>query len=284
MTTDLDPQDHFLTMNGLRFHYLEWGSKDLEPVILLHGAWWHAHVWDTLASALCLQHRILALDQRGHGETDWADDYAWQRWIEDLEAFVTALNLQRFALVGHSMGGWIAYMFAAQHPELVSRLVVEDIGPDQRTPTLEQIQAQAAMLTDQVWAQPNEAIAAIREAVPLAREAELRYAVSHNLRPRPEGGLGWRYDTRRRSTGRLSRRPDAERQWEALRAIECPVLLMRGTRGILAADTAERMAAAIPDCRLVELPESGHNLHMENPEAFLQQVRDFLAEGSEPLQ
>src|SRR2546423_813595 len=98
-------QDRSIALNGLRFHYRDWGNEGAQPLVLLHGLSSHARSWDRFATAMQSDFRVLALDQRGHGETEWADDYYADRMVEDVDAFITALGLERIALLGLSMGG-----------------------------------------------------------------------------------------------------------------------------------------------------------------------------------
>src|SRR5262249_39823168 len=121
---------HELTLNGLRFHYLDWGNDDAEPLLLLHGFTGHAHVWDYVAGELRDDFRVVALDQRGHGDSEHADLYGSVPMVDDLAAFVDALALEHFALLGQSMGGINAFIYTAEHGDRVKRLVLGDIGPE----------------------------------------------------------------------------------------------------------------------------------------------------------
>src|SRR5512143_497316 len=100
-------QEKFIALNGLQFHYLDWGKTDAPVIIALHGFTSLARTWDTVARALSDRYRFLALAQRGHGETEWADGYTLNSALGDLDAFVSALDVKSFVLLGHSMGGWI---------------------------------------------------------------------------------------------------------------------------------------------------------------------------------
>ena len=130
MTTSIEVQDALVQLNGLSFHYRDWGNPTAQPLLLLHGFTVHARSWDTFAAAMRDRYRVIALDQRGHGETEWASDYHPDRMVEDIDAFVRALGLRRFVLLGLSMGGRNAFTYAALHPEEVERLIIVDIGPD----------------------------------------------------------------------------------------------------------------------------------------------------------
>ena len=112
----MDPvQDKFISLNGLQFHYLDWGKPDAPVIVALHGFTSLARTWDTVARALSDRYRVLVPDQRGHGETEWADSYSLDAAIQDLDAFVSALEVKSFTLLGHSLGGLIGYFYAATH-------------------------------------------------------------------------------------------------------------------------------------------------------------------------
>ena len=104
-----EPQSQYVLLNGLRFHYLDWGNDSAQPLKLLHGFTSHAHSWATFARAMQDCYHVLALDQRGHGESGRTSDYTPNAMIEDVRAFAHALHLDKFALLGLSMGGWNAY-------------------------------------------------------------------------------------------------------------------------------------------------------------------------------
>ena len=274
MTTEVEVQDKTVTLNGLRFHYRDWDNPGAQPLVLLHGFTSHARGWDTVARAMRDRFRVLALDQRGHGETEWAADYAPERMVEDIDAFVRELGLRRFALLGLSMGGRNAYTYTALHPEEVERLVIVDIGPDIMPEGMARIQA--GVQAPDVFDDPEDAVRAARAANPRAPEDELRHRILNNLMRRDDGRWTWRYDKALRAEGRPPR-PDAAAVWELLPRITCPTLLVRGAESdVLSRETAERMVQTIPNCRLVEVPDCGHSVSLENPSGFLAAVRPFL--------
>src|SRR5437660_12709589 len=126
------PRDHTVALHGLRFHYTEHGEREAPVVVMLHGVTGHARTWDEEAAALASRYRVLALDQRGHGDSDPAPhaDYTVAALSADLTAFADSLRIARASIVGLSMGGRVAIAFAGQAPQRVERLVVVDIGPD----------------------------------------------------------------------------------------------------------------------------------------------------------
>ena len=276
-TTQSSVLDKTVTLNGLRFHYLDWGNAEAQPLICLHGFTSHAHSWDTFAAAMRDRYHVLALDQRGHGATDWATDYHPLRRVEDLEAFVAALRLSRFALVGLSMGGWTAFMYAARQPSMVERLVIVDIAPEIDPRGSQRITNNTQ--AGDVFRDPDEAVGLMRAQNPRPPEAELRARTVHNLIQRDDGSWTWRYDVGlRNGTYTIRAAPEeAPATWASLRNITCPTLLVRGVDSdILSPELAQRMLESIPDCRLVEVPDSGHAVPLDNPSGFLKAVQPFL--------
>src|SRR5437868_6315120 len=122
--------DQFITLNGLRFHYLEWPHAGAQTMLLVHGFAGHALSWDVFAEAMAAHYRVLAIDQRGHGETEWADEYGSEQSVADLSAFIDALDLQHIILVGHSMGGRNAILYLSRRPDKVDKFILIDMGPE----------------------------------------------------------------------------------------------------------------------------------------------------------
>src|SRR5665811_202315 len=104
MTDGAQPTSNTVQIRGLNLHYLEWGNPTATPMVLLHGLSSAAGAWRRVAQHFAAEYRIIALDQRGHGESEWAaaDSYGSDNFIADLHAFVDALGLERFVLIGHS--------------------------------------------------------------------------------------------------------------------------------------------------------------------------------------
>ena len=124
----MTPRDEFIELNGLSFHYRDFGGRG-QPLVLLHGLASNARIWDMTAPLLAERFRVLALDQRGHGLSGKPDDgYDFQSVAGDLHAFLEAIGLERPALAGHSWGGNVALQFAADRPDAVSGLILVDGG------------------------------------------------------------------------------------------------------------------------------------------------------------
>ena len=195
MGTEVRVHDRFVTVNGLRMHYLDWGEHVAPPIVLLHGLGTEAHMWDTVASAMVLEDgvRVVVPDLRGHGQTDWAPDYAVERWVEDLHDFVGALDLPPIALVGISMGGGHAWRYTAAHPDTVARLVVVDIAPENERAGMARIAA-AFCDTPDVFDELADAIPVLRAVYPTAPDGALWPRLVDNVIRHDDGRWTWRYD------------------------------------------------------------------------------------------
>ena len=213
MTTTVQPTDVMVTCNGMNFHYLDWGNEGAPVMLLLHGLRGHAHAWDDVAERFCGDYRVLALDQRGRGETDWAPrgDYSTDAFVADLEEFCYTLGLEKFVLVGHSMGGRNSMAFAGRNPDMLEKLVIVDIGPD-----IDPVGS--ARITRELVDIPLEfdsfedALRHVMGQNRFASEAVMRRRLTYQTRELPSGRIGCRYDPeireqRRNGTGATPPRP-----------------------------------------------------------------------------
>ena len=192
------PDSHHLLLGRMRFHYLDWGIKGLPPVVFLHGGGLNAHTWDIVCAALRRERHCLALDQRGHGESEWSPemDYATESHAGDVGAFVDALKLERFVLVGMSLGGANGLAWAGRHSQRLAGLVMIDVGPEVRAEGVRKIAAFTSEAT------PLDSVEQYVERAlsfnPRRNRELLRRSLLHNLRRMPDGRFMWKYDQRHR--------------------------------------------------------------------------------------
>jgi esterase len=273
------PKSSRVKANGINIHYLEWGDPKAPPVVLLHGLRGHAHSWDDFSLALSAKYRVIALDQRGRGETDWAPDgdYTTPAFAADTEAFCEALSLESFILVGHSMGGRNGIMFAARNPKRVAAFAICDVGPD--------IQAHgAARIRQELLDAPEEfesldaAVARTCAENPLAPEPVIRRRVQYQTKPLPGGRVTWRYDPVIRDQIRSNTRPAPPDFWGMWSGIKCPVLIVRGAEtDILAKEVVQRMLESKPRGETVEISRAAHMVFEDNPPEFNAKVSGWMA-------
>jgi pimeloyl-ACP methyl ester carboxylesterase len=272
-------QDKFITINGLRLHYLEWGKPAKEAIILLHGFNNCAATWLPFANKIASNHYVLALDFRGHGDSQWSEEkrYKNEHLAGDLTAFIETLHLEQVSLIGHSMGGNVALKYAAAHPEKVSCLVVVDIGPEMSR-RVEARSARMRAAKKDTYPTLDGVVAYLEAADPYAPRDLLGQEAAHLTRKLPDGRFTWKQHQMFIELGTKKTGPaSSEEKWQMLRQVSCPVLILRGQESdILNEVVALRMLAEMPNARLVNIEGAGHYVHRDNPARFEKEVRRFL--------
>lgn len=274
-------QDKFITINSLNLHYVEWGTPGRPSIMLLHGFQSNAHTWDTFSQAMANTYHVLALDQRGHGDTDWAPDgdYTPDAFIRDIVGFIDALNVVPTILVGHSMGGRHAAMVAADYPDKATKVVIVDTPAEMPPAILDMIAQQPASDTPpepETFASFEDVIRNGIAQYPLTPEAELRHANYHNLYRGADGKWRWRWDLALLERRRLNRSLQLD-LYAYLQRVQCPTLLIRGQQSpLLTPGIAQKMVQHLPHGRLVEIPDTAHTVNADKAEAFNALTADFL--------
>jgi pimeloyl-ACP methyl ester carboxylesterase len=277
-------QDKFITINRLNLHYVEWGTSGHPAIVLLHGFQSNAHTWDNFSQAMANTYHVLALDQRGHGDTDWAPDgdYTPDAFIRDIVGFIDALNVAPTILVGHSMGGRHAAMVAADYPEKAAKVVIVDTAAEMPPAILDRMAQQPATDTPpepETFASFEEVIRSGIAQYPLTPEAELRHANYHNLYRGADGQWRWRWDLGLLERRRLNRSLQLD-LYPYLQRVQCPTLLIRGQQSpLLTPEIAQKMVQHLPRGRLVEIPDTAHTVNADKAEAFNSLTADFLQEA-----
>lgn len=259
---------------GLRLAYLEAGVPGRPPVLLLHGGAAHAHWFDAVLPALAARHHVVALDQRGHGESQWAipPAYASEDFASDLLSVLDHLSWTRASLVGHSMGGHNVLAFAAWHPSRLRALAVVDGRPSLPSERLAQMR-ERGQRPARLHPSLADAVAAFRLLPPetIADPALLAHLAGAGIVER-DGGFAYRFDP----ACYASRQPVD--LWPLLPKVVVPTLILRGERSpVLPKDLAERLRDALPRATLCEVPEAYHHVLLDRPAAVATALLDFLA-------
>lgn len=267
------PQLKFVELAGLRMAYREWGdSNAADAVVLLHGITSSSLSWVRVAPRLAAGSRVIAVDLKGHGDSDKpATGYQLADQADEVQALCSALGLRAISLIGHSWGGGIALMLAARGALAIERLVLEDPGVGQRTLTAEQMaerQRTRAMYAGMVGLSPEEAEARVR----------------------PNLALGWteedvagKVDAAMKGSRTAVEAVFAENgQWNLIDlfgVLRCPTLLVRAevARGGIVGEDALAQAKLNPLVRVLTIPEADHNIHRGQFQAFMAEVEPFLA-------
>ena len=272
------PGEHDVSVGQLRFRYLDWGTKGLRPILFLPGGALTAHTWDLCCLALRDEFHCIALDQRGHGDTDWAPDadYSIGAQREDIRGFADRLGFDRFVLVGQSMGAINGLAFAVTHPERLSALVMIDAGPEVRRRGSSRIREFV-----NGGAKPETLEEIIERALafnPRRDPQILRRSLMHNLRPQPDGSWSWKYDRSRfQRLDQDTHLAERRRLADNLANVTCPALVVRGAESdVFHQDDAERLAQNFPNGRQITIAQAGHTVQGDNPKDLVAVLRDFL--------
>ena len=275
-TVENEPVDRYVKVNGLNLHYLEWGDPGSPAIMMLHGIQQQAHSWDFISLPLSVDYRVIAVDQRGHGDSDWSpdEDYSTDAYVGDVEALVSALGLQDFHLIGHSMGGRNSLAWASGRPGTLKSLTIVDTGPETQRRGSDRIQ-RFRELPDELDTL-EEFAQRVMEYTGRSREQTLG-ALKYSIRQREDGKWTWKYDTVIRRRGFRAPAWTSEQLWAGWRRIDCPALVVRGARSdIFADETMMRMAAEHHDCTTVTVDNAGHLVQGDNPPDFLKAVKGLL--------
>jgi esterase len=266
-------QDKFVTLNGLRIHYLDWGGDGKQPFIMLHGIGRVAHSFDHIAPRFQKDYHVIAMDMRGHGDSAWSPEGAYlvEDYEKDLDAFVQQLNLRNLVLLGNSTGGRVVQVYAGMHPDRMARLIVEDVGP-QRTNEIASGFARRVQQEENGWASEDELVASLmRGGGTVAEELQRNYAHFGSKR-REDGRIVWKRDPN------LVKGFVVTDLWQYVSKITCPTIyILGGGSSIVPADTQRQLKETLPKVEITMMPKLGHYPHQEAPEEYMKIVQAFLA-------
>lgn len=268
-----------LVVNGVRLRYFDWGNETKPVMVCLHGHTGDSSIWREFAEAMSPHYRVLTVDQRGHGGSDWAEDgYSRDQFVDDLTVFIDTLGLSRVTLVGLSMGGWNTLLYTPLHPTLVEKAVIVDIAPE------------ASEESKQMWGSrpptPLEfdsfehAIRWGREYSPWSTDERYQSDMSAKLHEREDGKWTWNADPVLYNMQLEDNRSEdlIKRYWTSLSKFTCPILEVRGGESPLVSDTiVARMEQANQTYfSSVTVDGAGHVVPVDRPKEFIDVVGKFL--------
>ena len=272
--------------DGNAIHVLEWSSEGV-PLVLVHGFGNEAHIWDDFAPLVAPHYRVIAIDQRGHGESahDPQLRYDYEYLVADLEAVTKALGIDRFVLIGHSLGGRAAMLFAGQHPERLAGLVIVDSAPEFDVRGTTRIRQEAEQ-RDPSFGSVAEYARVLAHNFPAGQPQALARMARHELKQRADGRFERRIDPRFMA-GRVAATPaeqearereTAKRLWESLARIPCPTLVVRGAASdVMSPEVADKMVdEVLAKGTLAVVPQAAHSVMTDNPSGFNEAVAAFV--------
>ncbi|MGB3711962.1 MAG: alpha/beta hydrolase [Erythrobacter sp.] len=288
------PTSQTFISQRLRLNYEDWGAsaakRDAPPLILVHGGRDHARSWDWTAEALSDEYRVIAMDHRGHGDSDWVSDgnYSVGDMVYDLAQLIHQLGVGPVRIVSHSMGGNVALRYAGTFPDMVEKLVaIEGLGPSPKrlaemreTPyperTAEWIakKRKAAGRTPRKYESIETAFARMIEENSYLTEDQARHLTIHGVNRNEDGTYSWKFDPH------LNVWPVEDVADEFLRAtwaaIECPTLLLYGADSWASNPEGDGRLDHFKTAEVVEFEKAGHWLHHDQFDRFTATVRNFL--------
>ena len=268
------PADRFVTVNGLRIHFLDWGADGKPPLIMLHGIGRIAHTFDHIAPHFAPNYHVMAVDMRGHGDSDWDPKGAYlvEDYTKDIEGLAAELHLRDITIWGNSTGGRVAQVFAGLHPELVSTVIAEDVGPERPTQVAESVTRQLKQEDEKGWASEDELLAQLKTSNPRTPEEILRAYAHYGSKRRPDGRVIWKRDPA------IGNGFVPTELWRFVRQIKSPIIYVLGGRStIVPAVTQDELKKALPQAQIATIPGVGHYPSEENTQAYLAIVDRFLA-------
>jgi len=257
------------SVDGATIHYRAWGEAGKPGLVLVHGGAAHSRWWDHVAPALSQTHRIISLDLSGHGDSDRRDEYSMAQWAREVIGVAEAQQVSDgLIVVGHSMGGLVAFETARTFPEQISRIAMVDSPIHEHVPPdeLERRRRRASNLGT-VYPERNEALARFH-LIPEQIDA-LEFVLDHiretSVRAVPEGWT-WKFDPRIF----MHESVDLDQPFPA----SVPVWYLRAERGIVPPELLDSMRRHLGSSLTVtEIAHATHHAMVDQPLALIAAIQ-----------
>ena len=282
MAPSTKPREQYIEANGFNFHFLEWGDpREKNAIIFLHGYIETSKIWLDVGSDLGREFRTIAIDARGYGKSQYApnQDYSRTAQIEDLEAIIENLKLRSVKIVGQAMGGATAICYAAEHPEMVSALVLIAAAPEVLRSGMES--ARRLLSTAEEFPSMAAASDAVRPFYPYATSEQLERRINSALHLQ-NGRYRWNFDPAFRDpTIRPAPADPTQKRyndlWDSTDKIQCPVMLVRGAEtDMMTPEAVQRLHRRIVGSRISLIEGAGHPVPTDQPSMLSLNIREFL--------
>jgi esterase len=267
------PADKFVSVNGLKLHYLDWGGEGKPVLVMIHGIDRHAHTFDHVAPHFIDRYHVFAIDMRGHGESEWDPDgrYFVEDYVRDFEAMADALRWRDITVWGNSTGGRVAQVFAGAHPDRVARVISEDVGPERPRQIADNYGRRAAA-EQEGWPSEDALLEQLKRSNPRTPEANLRTYVRYATMRDAGGRVIWKRDPR------IADGFVVTELWTTVSRITAPALyIIGGSSNIVPTETQDRLKKTLPRVRIVTIPGTGHYPSEERPAETLMVIDEFLS-------
>ena len=273
------PTSRFVRAGGVNLHFADWGGDGRPTLLLLHGDMRTSRSWDAVARELRGDFRVLALDMRGHGDSDWTESgYTFAQRADDLEAFIDAVGIQGAAVAAHSTGGVVATLLAERRPDAFSRLMLLE-PMVVVTEGFQRMVSKRAETPRRTWASRAEMRDYLKwhRATGKWRADVIEDVVAHESYARADGRLDMKWATA--SMAWKEREGDYPDLRPALRTLGKPILFVMSDSRAGAFAEVIRIAERTADFDTLAIADSGHNMYMDQPTAVANAARRFALGG-----
>ncbi len=287
--TLLGPVSRTFISQRLRLHYLDWGNPEKPPLLLVHGGRDHARNWDWTAQALRDDWHVIAIDHRGHGDSEWVSDgnYSAGDMVYDIAQLVHQLDLAPVTIVAHSMGGQVCLRYAGIYPEMVRKLVaIEGLGPSPAVISklfdkpyrervrewIEKKRASAGRIPRK-YPTIGDALARMREENTYLTADQAEHLTIHGVNRNEDGTFSWKFDPHLNNWPVETGYEELKSVWEA---ITCPTLLLYGANSWASNPETDGRIRYFSTASVIEFENAGHWLHHDQFDRFIATLRAFL--------
>jgi len=283
------PTSHSYFSQRLRLHYLDWGNEGAPHMLLIHGVNDHCHTWDWFASRFADDYHIVALDLRGHGDSDWVRGSSYHNidYVYDIAQLVRQAELHPAVVIGHSMGGTLAALYAGLYPDQVSSLILlEGVGLwpgmfDDQTPSerirvwIENTRSLASRIPKR-YPTLEDADRRMRTANAHLNEDQARHLTVHGSNQNEDGSYSWKYDNYTHAFP-VYRIP-VEETTNIWRDIDCPTLIINATEGFGHRIGQNGTLDHFRHGSLIDIEKAGHWVHHDQLDEVVVATGNFLAQ------
>lgn len=284
------PASHFFVSQRLKLHFVDWGNSSAPPLLMVHGGRDHCRNWDALALRLRADWHIMAVDLRGHGDSQWASDGAYDMasYVYDLAQLMHRLGLGPLSVIGHSLGGSIATRYAGIEPGAFKQLIaIEGLGLSPRMirdsaakPAGDKLRSWIGRARVQSGFAPKR-YATLDDAVARMREQHVRltaeqatHLATHGAAQNEDSTWCWKFDPYLNTWPPYDwPQSDVEQLW---RAITCPLLCIYGKESQASDPHADGRAQHFSTAEFVRLDGAGHWVHHDRLDEVEGLCRRFL--------
>ena len=285
------PTSQYFMSQRMRLHYADWGNLDAPPLLLVHGGRDHCRSWDWVAQELSAKWHVIAVDQRGHGDSQWATDgnYPSMDMVYDLSHLIHLLDLAPVTIVAHSMGGHVSLRYTGLFPDKVRKLVaIEGLGPSPAMQAeiektayaghirewMDKKRGAAARLPKR-YASINVALARMQAENAYLTDKQARHLTEQGVNRNEDGTFSWKFDPHLNFWPPFDiPRSEIEKLWGA---ITCPTLMLYGADSWASNPERDGRIKHFGDnVKVTEFEKAGHWLHHDQFDRFMATLDGFL--------